>query len=331
MSSPALQQQKGWYKHLLLSPPLIFFAAFAIFPLVFTIFVSLSNWSITGAHTFIGFGNYAELFGSETFRTSAWNTVVFAVVTVSLQYVLGLTIALLIYRTTRVQTTLRLIFLAPMMFTPVVVGFVWKMLFDPSYGPINDVMTAIGLPSVPWFSERVPAMIAIVVADTWQWTPFMVLILFAGLRSLPTAPMEAAVVDGASGWRLFWDHIMPMLLPASMTAILLRSIEAFKLFDVVYLMTGGGPGVDTSTVTLTAYFTGIRGGNLGQAAAMTTILLIVVLFITTLLIRLLIKVGQRRGRRPRQGEDELAVSCEDTVLPVTPLPEPERRKVTHDA
>lgn len=331
MMSATSRRQGGWFKHLLLSPPLLFFAAFAIFPLVFTIYVSLSNWSISGEHTFMGFGNYAELFGSQTFRTSALNTVIFAVVTVLLQYVLGLAIALLIYRTTRGQTGLRLIFLAPMMFTPVVVGFVWKMLFDPSYGPINHVMSAIGLPGVPWFSHRIPAMISIVVADTWQWTPFMVLILFAGLRSLPTAPLEAAVVDGASGWRLFWDHMMPMLLPASMTAILLRSIEAFKLFDVVYLMTGGGPGVDTSTVTLSAYFTGIRTGNLGSAAAMTTILLIVVLIITTVLIRLLIKAGQRRGRRLQAGADELVVAGEDAILPSTAVAEPEKEKVSDHA
>lgn len=318
MMVPAPSPKVGWFKHLLLSPPLLFFAAFAIFPLLFTLYVSLSNWSITGAHTFIGVRNYSELFASSTFRTTFLNTILFALVTVALQYALGLAIALLIYRTTRGQSILRLLFLAPMMFTPVVVGFVWKTLFDPSYGPINNVMKAVGLPSIPWSSERVPAMVAIVVADTWQWTPFMVLILFAGLRSLPTAPLEAAVVDGASAWRLFWDHMMPMLLPASMTAILLRSIEAFKLFDVVYLMTGGGPGVGTSTVTLTAYFTGIRSGNLGSAAAMTTILLIVVLIITTLLIQLLIKVGQRRGRTSGPA-DELAVTGDDAVIPVMPL------------
>lgn len=287
---------RQWYKHVLLSPPLVFFAAFAIFPLVFTLYVSMSNWSITGQHNFIGFGNYANILGSETFRTSFLNTIVFAVVTVLLQYALGLALAVLVYRTTRGQSTLRLLLLVPMMFTPVVVGFVWKTMFDPSYGPITWLTRLVGLPDVPWFSEKLPAMAAIVVADVWQWTPFMFLILFAALRSLPTAPLEAAMVDGASGWRLFIDHMLPMLLPASITAILLRSIEAFKLFDVVYLMTGGGPGVDTSTVTLSAYFTGLRSGDLGTAAAMTTVLLIVVLIATTVLLRLLIWTGQRRNR-----------------------------------
>jgi multiple sugar transport system permease protein len=299
-----------WTKHLLLSPPLVFFAAFAVFPLVFTVYVSLSRWSITGAHQFIGFDNYVTLAKSSTFRTSFLNTVFFAVVTVAFQYALGLALAVLVYRTTRGQSVLRLMLLVPMMFTPVVVGFVWRTLFDPGYGPVDDVLTALGLPAVPWLSERWPAVTAIVVADVWQWTPFIFLILFAALRSLPTAPMEAAVVDGASGWRLFWDHLMPMLLPASMTAILLRSIEAFKLFDIVYLMTGGGPGVDTATVTLTAYFTGLRSGDLGLAAAMTLVLLIVVLVATMLLLRLLIRAG-RRNNRPVT--DDLAVRRDDVA------------------
>src|SRR5690606_9140945 len=130
-----------------------------------------------------------------------------------------------------------------MIFTPVVVGIVWKTIFDPSYGPLPWVLERMGLGDIPWLSEKVPAMVAVIIADTWQWTPFMFLILFAALRSLPPAPLEAASVDGASPYRLFIDHLMPMLVPASITAILLRSIEAFKLFDVVYLMTGGGPGV----------------------------------------------------------------------------------------
>ena len=295
MSGRQPGRESGWYKHLLLSPPLVFFAAFAVFPLLFTLYVSLSNWSITGAHSFAGLVNYTSILGSGTFRQTFLNTVVFTVVTVLLQYALGLAMALLVYRTSRGQSALRLLFLVPMMFTPVVVGFVWKMLFDPSYGPINDILGHLGIPEIPWLSERFPAMAAIVIADVWQWTPFMFLILFAALRSLPTAPLEAASVDGASGRRMFWDHLMPMLLPASMTAILLRTIEAFKLFDVVYLITGGGPGVDTATVTLSAYFTGIRSGNLGVAAAMTTVLLVVVIVATTVLLKLMIWAGQRRS------------------------------------
>jgi len=295
--SATLVERRGWHKHVLLSPPLLFFAGFTLFPLGYTIYVSLSNWSITGAHSFVGLDNYVRILGSNTFRQSYLNTIVFAVVTVLLQYLLGLAMAVLVYRSTFGQSVLRLLFLVPMMFTPVVVGFVWKTMFDPSYGPISFFMDRLGLPAVPWFSEKLPAMTTIVIADVWQWTPFMFLILFAALRSLPTAPLEAAMVDGASGWRLFFDHLWPMLLPASVTAILLRSIEAFKLFDVVYLTTGGGPGVQTATVTLSAYFTGIRSGDLGTAAAMTVVLLVTVLISTTILLRILAWASARRSRR----------------------------------
>lgn len=321
MSLTAPTGEARWYRHMLLSPPLLFFAAFAVFPLLFTLYVSLSNWSITGVHSFTGLTNYAAIFGSRTFRQSFLNTLGFVLITVLLQYVGGLILALLVYRSTRGQGALRLIFLVPMMFTPVLVGFVWKTLFDPSYGPINNVLTSIGLPDIPWLSERLPATAAVIIADVWQWTPFMFLILFAGLRSLPTGPLEAAVVDGATSWRLFWDHLMPMLLPASMTAILLRSIEAFKLFDVVYLLTGGGPGVDTATVTLSAYFTGIRTGDLGAAAAMTLVLLAVVLVSTTVLLKLLIWAGQRRSRL--SAAERLHVEREDVVA--EPHPDHEAR------
>ncbi|WP_164737192.1 carbohydrate ABC transporter permease [Georgenia sp. SYP-B2076] len=289
------KNREAWQPHLLLAPALLFFAVFAIGPLIFTLYVSLSNWSITGAHSFVGLANYAEIFSSSTFRQTFGNTVIFAVVTVTLQYLLGLTMALMVYRTSRGQTFLRLSFLLPMMLAPVVVGIVWKMLFDPSYGPIPELLGNIGLGQIPWFSEKLPAMIAIIVADTWQWTPFMFLILFAALRSIPTAPLEAAVVDGASSYRVFRDHLIPMLIPASITAILLRSIEAFKLFDVVYMMTGGGPGVKTSTITLNAYFTGLRTGNLGTAAAMTMVLLVVVLAAAMIFVAILAKVRSRRG------------------------------------
>ena len=287
----------AWYQHLLLAPPLVFFAAFAVFPLLFTLYVSLSVWSISGDHRFIGFGNYAELLTSPDFQTTFFNTVAFAVATVLVEYVCGMTAALMLYRSRAGQGALRLAFLLPMMFTLVVVGFIWRTMFDPSYGPVDALLRWVGLPSVPWLSERPWAFAAVVIADVWQWTPFMFLIIYAAMRALPTAPLEAAVVDGASSRQVFWDHMMPMLLPASLTAILLRTIESFKLFDVVYLLTGGGPGVGTATITLSAYFTGLRNGDLGSAAAMTFLLLVVVLVVTTVLLKVAARIGRTKPRR----------------------------------
>lgn len=285
-----------YVKHVLIAPPLLFFAFFAIFPLVFVSYVSLSHWSLSGRHSFAGLANYGALFASPAFITSLKNSVLFAVATVVPEYLLGLGVALLVYNVARGQTVLRVLLLSPMMLTPVVVGFIWKMLYDPSYGPIDFFLRQLGLGSVPWLSSTGGGFGGIVLADVWEWTPFIFLILLAGLRSMPAEPFEAALVDGASSWRRFWDLTMPMLLPASVAAILLRTIEAFKLFDIVFFITGGGPGVSTSTVTLNAYFTGLQGGDLGSAAAQTIVLLLIVIVVTLLLLKLLAVFG-RSGRR----------------------------------
>jgi len=155
---------------------------------------------------------------------------------------------------------------------------------------------------VLWLNQAKLAFTSILIVDTWQWTPFMFLILFAGLRTLPREPFEAARVDGASDWRIFWDHTFPMLLPASIAAILLRAIEAFKLFDVVFYVTGGGPGGATSTVTLQGYFTALRSGNLGYGAAMSIVLLVTVM---ALAMAALVWLKRLAGRRTRRMEREL--------------------------
>ena len=159
---------------------------------------------------------------------------------------------------------------------PLVVGFIWQMLFDSRLGPINAVIEAFGVEPLPFLTDRTLAFASILIVDTWQWTAFMFLILYAGLRTLPYEPFEAARVDGASPWRVFWDLTFPMLIPASLAAIVLRGIEAIKLFDIVFFITGGGPANATSTATLSAYFTGLRSGSIGYAAAMTIVMLLTV-------------------------------------------------------
>jgi multiple sugar transport system permease protein len=281
-----------------LAPPLLFFAAFAIFPLLFTIYVSLNNWQISGNLGFVGLDNYAAILRDPTFTASLRNTLVFTLFMVSIEYVLGLGVALLVGGIRRGQRPIRLAVLMPMMLTPIVVGFIWKTILDPSFGPMDNILTKVGLPAIPWLSDPVAAFAGIVLVDVWEWTPFIFLILYAGLQSLPVEPFESARVDGASNWRIFWDLTFPMILPASIAAVLLRSIEAFKLFDIVYLITGGGPGVATSTLTLSAYFTGLRTGNLGAAAAMTVLLLLIVLAVTMIALQIVLRVTRRQRTVP---------------------------------
>lgn len=297
--------RRGVAKHVMLAPALLFFAAFTIFPLIFTVYVSLSNWNINGTHSFTGLTNYQQILSDVTFVTSLRNTIFFTLVITFIEYVLGFAVAVVVQGIKRGQGPIRIAVLLPMLLTPIVVGFIWKMLLDPSYGPIDDALRRLKLPNINWLSDPVPAFFGIVLADVWEWTPFMFLILFAALRSLPVEPFESARVDGASTWRVFWDLTFPMMLPASIAAILLRSVEAFKLFDIVYLVTSGGPGVATSTVTLNAYFTGLRSGDLGTAAAMTIVLLLIVLVVTTIFLQVMARLMSRRPRREAV-EDTLA-------------------------
>lgn len=290
-------------KHLLIAPPLIFFFAISIVPLIFTLGLSFTNYSIGGQGTWVGFENYARLFGDQFFLRSYLNTILYVLFGVALQYWLGLGIALLVNSMIVGKRVMRLVVLLPMMIPPLLVGFVWRTMFDSQYGPLDAFLRGLHLPTVLWLTDPALSFISIVIADTWQWTPFMFLLLFTGLRTLPREPFEAARVDGASGWRVFWDMTFPMLIPASVAAILLRSIEQFKLFDIVFFVTGGGPGGATSTVTLMGYFTALRSGNLGYGAAMSILLLLTVIIIATVAL-----LGVRRlmSRPDVQGKQALA-------------------------
>lgn len=290
-------------KFLLIAPPLAFFFAISLIPLVYTIWLSLTNTNIAGGGTWIGVDNYVRLLGDSFFRQAYGNTVLFVVIGVAVQYVLGLALALAVHGLTRGQRLVRLAILLPLMIAPLIVGFIWQTLLDSRYGPLNGLLRALGIDPVAWLTDPSFAFVSILVVDAWQWTPFVFLVLYAGLRTLPTEPFEAARVDGASAWRTFADITFPMLIPASIAAILLRAIEAFKLFDIVFYVTGGGPGGATGTVSLLGYFTALRSGNMGYGAAMTVVLLLTVIVIAMSALLIL----QRLLARPDlSGEQALA-------------------------
>jgi multiple sugar transport system permease protein len=282
-------------KYALIAPPLALFFALSLIPLLLTLSLSLTNADLSGRGSWVGLENYRLLLADPIFIRGYVNTLEYAAVGVPVQYLLGLGLAALVWRFKRGRRFLRLIIVVPLMVAPLVVGFIWKMMFDSRFGPVDDLLSHLFGLTVPWLTQPTLAFVSIVIVDTWQWTPFMFLILFAGLSTMPSEPLEAAVVDGASQWRVFWDVIFPMLAPASAAAVLLRGIEAFKIFDIVYYLTGGGPGSVTTTTTLTAYFTGLRSGHVGYGAAMTVILLLTVIafgFALPILIQL---VGKWRG------------------------------------
>lgn len=262
---------------LMLAPATLLLAGLTVVPFAASLVFSLTSYNLTapGATAFIGLGNYLALFGSAEFWNAARITALFTVVAVALQLVLGVGIAALLHNETRAVPFLRLCYLLPMAITPVAAVFTFRMMFNPSLGVFNYLMKLVGLPPQDWLGTPAMALGALIAVDTWQWTPFILLIAMGGLAALDEEPLEAARMDGAGPLRLFFDHTLPMLFPYLAVAIVFRSIDAFKTFDIIFVLTNGGPGIATRTLNLLAYKQGIEFLAMGYAAALAIVMLVV--------------------------------------------------------
>lgn len=270
-----------------LMPTILLILALSIFPLIFSLGLAFMSWDLSrleGGVRFIGLQNFVTLINDSRFWNTARVTVFFVVGSVALQYVLGLGLAMLLNQEIRFRRFFRVAFLVPMMLTPAAVGYVGRMLFNEGQGPINDIIKHLGGPAIPWLSNSAMALPSLILLDTWEWVPFMTVVLLAGLQSLPPEVFESARVDGANEWQIFRNITFPMLAAVSITVILIRALEAFKLFDIVMVMTGGGPGTATETVTMYAYVVGMKNGNLGYASAIAYTLLVMIIIFSTIFL-----------------------------------------------
>lgn len=285
-------------KHVLIAPALIFFVAITIFPLVFNIIMSLCSWKLGGNIRFIGLDNYISAFENDVFWRTMLNTVLITVIAVAVEYVLGMILAYNISKLIRGKKLIRIVMLLPMLMAPVVIGFMWKQMFNELYGPLNHLLSLFGIPAIPWISKSGFSLLAVILVDIWEWTPFITLILLAGFQSLPKEPLESARVDGAKEGRIFFDLIFRMLMPASTVAITLRAIETFKIFDTIYIVTAGGPGVSSMSASMYAYQVGLRNFTLGKAAALCVIMLVIVLGTAQIITAI-------RSKRAKQAAENL--------------------------
>ena len=270
-----------------LMPTVLLILALSVFPLLFSLGLAFMSWDLSrleGGVRFIGLKNFVTLINDTRFWNTARVTLLFVVGSVGLQYILGLGLAMLLNQEIYFRRFFRVAFLVPMMLTPAAVGYVGRMLFNESQGPINDIIQRLGGPMVPWLSNPRLALPSLILLDTWEWVPFMTIVLLAGLQSLSPELFECARVDGANEWQIFRKITLPMMAPVSITIILIRALEAFKLFDIVMVMTGGGPGTATETVTMYAYIVGMKNGNLGYASAIAYSLLIMVIVFSTIFL-----------------------------------------------
>jgi multiple sugar transport system permease protein len=271
------------------APSVIIMLVLMAFPVAYTLYLSFTKWSPTslGTPEIIGLENYIKLItDDERFLKALWRTIWFTVAAVGIQTVLGVGLALIFNREFVGRGIVRTIFLMSMVATPVAIALVWMMIMDINTGILNyflDLVTGI---RVGWLNDRKIVLWSMIIIDTWQWTPFIMLITLAGLSALPTEPYESAVIDGASPVQLFWYLTLPMLRPTLMVALMFRSIDALKTFDIIYVITQGGPAYASETLNLYGFSQGFLYFNMGYGSALLILYFMLVMGTSMLFIRL---------------------------------------------
>ncbi|HHV63370.1 MAG TPA: sugar ABC transporter permease [Firmicutes bacterium] len=280
-------------KHIFILPGLGVLVALVIYPTYYLIRLALSNFDLTfmTKPVFIGLGNFIQILSDTYFWGALGNTLVMASIAVALEFVFGLGMALLLNEDLRGGRIIKSLLIVPMMIPPVVVGLNFKLIFD-QFGPLNDLLQRLGVSCVDWLGNPLMAKVSVILADVWQWSSFMFIIFLAGLQAIPQYLYDSAKVDGASGWRTFRFITWPMLVPSATVALTFRVMDALKIFDVVYMVTSGGPSFSTEVLSLYIYRTGFRFGTLGYASAVAVIMLILL----TAIIEVIIK-ETRLGKR----------------------------------
>ena len=272
--------------YLFLAPAGIVLVFALLYPIGYLTVASFFDWRMGSPFAdavFAGFGNYAWILKDPNFQESFMVTITFAFAVVILEMILGVGLALMLERPIRGMTVFRTIFILPMMIAPIVVGLVWRYMYNPQFGIINKTLKKWGFESIPWLSSPDWALPSVIIADIWQWTPFIFILSLAALQSLPRSALEAARIDGASEWQQIYYIKIPLMMPVLVVAALLRMIDAFKVLEVIFIMTNGGPGLSTEILSLQIYKMAFVSWELGRAAALSNILLAIVLVITLIM------------------------------------------------
>ncbi len=269
------------------APAMLATAILIIFPVIYLLYMSLHDWFLLGNKDplFIGLGNYVNLISDERFLGGLQRTGVFLVLGLVIQIPLGMAIAVLFNESFPARGLLRTLLLLPMVATPVAMALVWVIMLDPGLGVVNYFLSFVGIRNVAWLSDLNLVIPALVMVDTWQWTPMVALICLAGLATLPNEPFEAARIDGASAWQRFWHLTIPMVWPTLMVAVLFRLIDLLKVIDHIYVMTRGGPGFASETINIFNFLTGLYYYKVGYGASISVVIFALVLGTSLILIR----------------------------------------------
>jgi multiple sugar transport system permease protein len=270
----------------LVAPTALYLITFSIFPLVYSLGISFFDWSqTTRSFTFVGLQNFQTLVSDPVFLQSTGNTAILVGLGVATQVLLGTALALFFDLHLRGMWFVRGVLILPMLLTPVVVGLMWRALLNPEWGMVNWALGELGLPQPLWLADPAIALFTLVLVDSWQWTPFIFVIVFARLQALPRDVFEAAAADGA-GYRQMLLHVtLPLLAPAIVFAAVFRGIDAFRSFDIVFGLTYGGPGNFTSTMSFYTWETGFSFNRYGYSSALAWVMVVVAVVMVSLFLR----------------------------------------------
>lgn len=259
-------------------PAILFVAVMMIFPVLYTLFLSFTNWNLTSGTplSFVGLNSYTRVFTEPRFLNAVFRTFVFTFFAVAFEAVLGLAVALILHRAFVGKSIVKLLLLLPLVATPVAIGIVFNLFYDPTIGLLNFILKSVGLPQGLWISSAATVIPSLVIVDVWQWTPMITLIVLAGLAGLSDEPFEAARVDGASELQILRYVTLPMIMPVILTAVILRLIDALKTFDIIFAMTGGGPGYASETLNIMGFKYSFEYFRMGQSSVILVVLFLIV-------------------------------------------------------
>lgn len=268
---------------LFVTPTMIFLGITALLPLLYSVYLSFFRLKLNlpnAVPEFTGLSNYIKMFTDETLKVSTWNTLLFAVVSVTLEVIVGLIVAMALCSDKVWAKICTSVFLIPTIMAPVAIGTLWRMMLDSTTGIINYFLSFFGVPSITWLSSPKTAMLSVILVNVWQLAPWVTIICAAGLKSLPQDCLEAACVDGASNGTIFRRIVLPMIAPLLTIVVMLRFVDAFKVFDTVYVMTNGGPGNATEMLPNYIYKQGLRFFDAGYSAALAVAFVLIMTVVT---------------------------------------------------
>jgi multiple sugar transport system permease protein len=296
-------QHRVYFPWLLMGPTLVILLAVGLFPFGYSLYLASTNIVLSKPYLprlFVGLQQYQDLVSDTEFANSLRVTAIFTFSAVFIEFWAGLGLAMLFHRSIAGKSIYRLGILIPMIVPPVVVGLIWKYMTYPHSGLVTyftgQVTTLLGLPAIPFFASPNTALATLIFVDVWQWTPFMFLILHAGLSSMPSEPFEAAEIDGASGFRIFWTITLPLLKPSILIALVIRTMDAFRTYDTIAILTQGGPGNSTQTFNVWLTNLGFVAFDTSRAAALSLIIFVMILVMSFLFIRIFSRTARLEER-----------------------------------